>query len=63
MKKILVVVIGSLLFLAGYSYTRRQAEYASIQNTLVKPSQAKIPVVLPFKSLPAFGISTERGHV
>ncbi|MBD2752187.1 hypothetical protein [Spirosoma validum] len=63
MKKIIVVVIGSLLFIAGYSYTRRQAEYAAIQNSVIKPTQAKIPVLLPFKSLPTFGISTERGHV
>jgi hypothetical protein len=60
MKKVIMVVIGSLLFVAGYNYTRRQAEYAASQSTLVKPTLTKTPVILPFKVLPTFVLQTDR---
>ncbi|WP_461100855.1 hypothetical protein [Spirosoma koreense] len=54
MKRIIMVILGTLLFIAGYSYTRRQAEYAATQSALTKPAYAKAPVVLPLKALPTF---------
>lgn len=53
MKKVIMIIIGSLLFVAGYSYTRRQAEYAATQSTSARPIPIRIktPVVSPFKTL------------
>ena len=49
-----MIIIGSLLFMAGYDYTRRQAEYAANQGVVTKTAQTKNPEVLPSKPLPSF---------
>ncbi len=54
-----MLVTGSLLFAAGYTYTRLQAEYAAAQNTLTKAS-VKTTVVFPIKSVPSFVFRTDK---
>lgn len=63
MKKVVIVVVGSLLFIAGYNYTRRQAEYSAVQNTTIKPTQAKILPVFRLRASPTLEFSSYRGHV
>lgn len=58
-----MVVIGSLLFVVGYAYTRRQAEYSAAQNALVKPIRTKTPMVLPLKTLPAFAFRSDKSFL
>ncbi|UFH55206.1 hypothetical protein [Spirosoma sp. KNUC1025] len=53
MKRLIMIFIGILLFAAGYNYTRRQAEYVAHQTLSTKSIQAKLPVILPFKTLPS----------
>ncbi len=55
-----MAVIGILLFMAGYDYTRRQAEYTATQSTPAKSAFTKTSGTLFFKALPMFVSRTNR---
>ena len=60
MKKIFMAVIGSLLFMAGYDYTRRQAEYTATQSAPVKSAFTKTSGTSFLKALPVFVFRTNK---
>lgn len=57
-----MIAIGGLLFVAGYKYTRLQAEYTATQNAAVKSPLAKTPAVISFKLLPAFAFQSAKSY-
>ena len=54
MKKIIMAVIGILLFVAGHNYIRRQAEYKMANKMVATPAYAMPATTSPLKSLPIF---------
>lgn len=58
MKKVIIVLMGGILFLAGYHQARRQTEYITTKMGTESSVQPAKPMVLPQKrSLFAFSLT------
>lgn len=63
MKKVIMIAVGGLLFIAAYKHTRRQAEYVATQNAAVKSLSAKAPAVTSYKMLPTFAFQSDKSFL
>jgi hypothetical protein len=63
MKRIIVLLIGSLLFIAGYHQAQKQTQYAKSRATVESPAYAEKPVIVPVENTPTLAFYLSRSFV
>ena len=63
MKRIIVLLIGSLLFIAGYHQAQRQTQYAKSRAAVESPAYAEKPVIVPVENKPTLAFYLSRSFV
>ena len=63
MKRIIVLLIGSLLFIAGYHQAHRQTQYANSRTIVENPAYAEKPIIVPVENPPTLAFYLSRSFV
>ncbi len=63
MKRIIVLLIGGLLFIAGYNQARRQTQYAKSRAAIESSVYAEKPVIVPVENTPTLAFYLSRSFV
>ena len=60
MKRTFALLIGSLLFIAGYYQARKQTEYMQAIAIQASPAYAEKPIIFPAQNTPTFAFYLSR---